>query len=151
VTGDVNASTWIPIATSVIAVLIAGWSRIEVWRATSRSKTAYLGARQQDATAANPDDTYTFTITNAGPAVARNVVARVMDADAEKEFVREIVKAAIPIGQEVNLTLNVPSAVRAIHLALWADWTDDRRRHTDEELLVLRPPDDPLPPMVAYA
>jgi hypothetical protein len=67
-----------------------------------------------------------FSLTNAGPAVARDIVVRLVDWDEEAgrgledEIAREYVKAGMPVGGEVTIELRVPSRVSQKDLRLWA-------------------------------
>lgn len=156
--GSDDVTTWFAIVISVAALGVAIWARVEghlerrerrresaeLRKRLARSEFARLGARQQDATMSSFGDTYVFTITNAGPAVARNVFARVVDWDDETrlgdEIASEHVKTAIPVGGEVTLEFEIPEQFRTAALRLHADWADDREYHRDEWLLNLRPP-----------
>jgi hypothetical protein len=153
-----SASTWIPIFVSIGALGVAVWARIEgllerkhrqeeaqeLRRQIARSEAAELGARQQQAKRSANVDTYVFTIENAGPAIAQDVTARVVEVDPETEIAdvvcTEHVKTAIGVGRDVSITMQVPSALRDKRLELRADWTDYRGRRSDEWLLHLHPP-----------
>lgn len=164
----VDGSTWIALGALIVAVLarIDGYRERrerqqqasiersdrereaqELRKRIARSEIANLGARQQDVVSANDGDTYSFTIENAGPAVARDVVARIVAWDRElgigERVAVEFVKTAIGVGRDVTIKMHVPSGDRGgIELQLWADWQDDRERHSDS-LLTLEPPPEP--------
>lgn len=156
-----GAATWVSLAISIAALLIAAWARFEGWRETQRrrrdsaalqerlqrSRVADLGARQQEEHAGNLEDVYVFTIENAGPSVAKGVTARVVEWDEEAgrgledTVVREDVKVAMAPGNDVHVTFHVPAQFRNRDLRLWASWSDDtEERHEDVELARLRPP-----------
>jgi hypothetical protein len=116
----------------------------ELRKRIARQERAHLGARQQEAHLWAEEETYVFTVTNAGPAVARYVVARIVEVDAETKLTDDVavehVKTAIPVGGEVTIGLNVPARFRDAALELRASWSDDRGDHSDEWLLDLKHP-----------
>src|SRR4051794_34574804 len=140
-----GVATWASLGVSVSALLIAAWARYEGWQETQRrqrdsadlrerlqrARVADLGARQQEEHASNDEDIYLFTIENAGPSVARAVMARVIVFDGELGYgyedtvVREDVKVAMAPGNEVHVTFYVPADLRNRDLRLWASWSDD--------------------------
>jgi hypothetical protein len=168
-------STWVPVAISAGALGVAVWTRIdshaerrerreqaaeekaareheaaELRNRIARNETAHLGARQQEVRTVNDWDTYVFTIENAGPAVARWVIARLVEYDPETRatidtLAIETVKTAIGVGRDVRIEMSIPSAVGHLPpmLELRADWQDDRDTHTDEWLLNVDPRPDP--------
>jgi hypothetical protein len=149
-----SVATALSLVIAVVALLISGVEMklrrrdsAELRKRLRREEIAYLGARQQASRNEQGDFVYMFSLTNAGPAVAREIVARLVDWDEEAgpghedEVARDYVKAAMPRGGEVTIELRVPQRLRDRDLRLWASWSDDSdERHEDHELLRVRTP-----------
>lgn len=143
--------TWTPIGISAASFGLLVIERVQRRKETSdlrkrleRSEIAHLEARQQDAKHVHGGEEYVFSVTNAGPAVARDVVAQICEID---ELLRpfsvnavEEVKLAIPVGGEVLITMKINTPQEQASFILSASWSDDHHRHTDERLLSLKRP-----------
>jgi hypothetical protein len=102
-------------------------------------RRARISAEQGPTSGGERTDEFTFTVTNLGPSVVRDVDLKVRTLANEDATPRVQVATGMLVGDPREVRIEVPRAFsRRRDLVLWARWRDDLDDH-EEGLVVIEP------------